>query len=156
MSRMFGGRRPGVSWHPARREGRSRPLEGGWHKKGVCPTKRLVTESGEDLRMKRTTRALFMVLIALTAATTLLTATLPALAASPGESTVFYPQGNGVTYSCTGGPPFIHSGHDASTGNCTVRHVGPPSGGSASCDVPTTITLVHDMHQNVEEGRLCG
>jgi hypothetical protein len=109
--------------------------------------------------MKRTTsRVLFMVLLAaLTAATTLLTATLPALAASPGESsTVFYPQGNGVTYSCTGGPPFIHSGHDASTGNCTVRHVGAPSGGPASCDVPTTITLVHDMHQDVEEGRLCG
>jgi hypothetical protein len=105
--------------------------------------------------MKRTTRVLFMVLLAVTAAT-LLTATLPALAASPAESsTVFYPQGNGVTYSCTGGPPFIHSGHDASTGNCTVRHVGPPSGGPAACDVPTTITLVHDMHQNVEEGRLC-
>ncbi len=101
--------------------------------------------------MKRT-RVLFMVLIAVTAAT-LLTTTLPALAASPAESTVFYPQGNGVTYSCTGGPPFIHSGHDASTGNCTVRHVGPPSG--PACDVPTTITLVHDMHQNVEEGRLC-
>ena len=86
----------------------------------------------------------------------LLATSLPATAQSAGDSLVFFPVGNGATYSCTGGPPFIHSGHDASsTGNCTVRHVGPPPSGPASCDVPTTITLVHDMHQDVEEGRLC-
>ncbi len=100
--------------------------------------------------MKRT-RVLFMVLTAVTAATLL--ATLPATAASPTGSTVFYPQGNGVTYSCTGGPPFVHSGHDASMGNCAVEGVGPPAG--LVCDIPTTITLVHDMHQDVEDGRLC-
>ncbi len=75
------------------------------------------------------------------------------MAAPPGESTVFYPQGNGVTYSCTGGPPFVHSGHDASMGNCAVEGVGPPAG--LMCDIPTTITFVHDMHQDVEDGRLC-
>ncbi len=98
--------------------------------------------------MKRT-RVLFTVLTAVTAAA-LLTAP-PALAAP--DSTVFYPHGNGVTYSCTGGPPFVHYGHDASMGNCAVRHVGPPA--DLVCDIPTTITLVHDMHQDGEDGRLC-
>ncbi|MDP8951731.1 MAG: hypothetical protein M3N18_05760 [Actinomycetota bacterium] len=86
------------------------------------------------------------------AAATLL-ATLPALATSPTDSTVFYPKGNGVTYSCTGGSPFVHHGHDASMGNCAVQGVGPPA--DLICDVPTTITFVHDMHQDVEDGRLC-
>ncbi len=95
-------------------------------------------------------RGLFMV----TAVTTItLLATLPAMAVSPTDSTIFYPKGNGVTYSCTGGPPFVHHGHDDAMGNCTVQGVGPPAG--LICDVPTTITLVHDMRQDVEDSKLC-
>ena len=100
--------------------------------------------------MKRT-RVLFMVLTAVTVATLL--TTLPALAAPLADSVVFFPAGNGATYSCTGGPPFVHNGHDASTGNCGVQHVGPPPG--VTCDIPTTITFVHDMRQDVQDGRLC-
>ncbi len=72
---------------------------------------------------------------------------------APANSIVFFPVQNGVTYFCTGGPPFIHHGHDASMGNCAVQHVGPPAG--LVCDVPTTITIMHDMEQLVLDGRLC-
>ena len=71
----------------------------------------------------------------------------------PVNSIVFVPLGNGVTYSCTGGPPFIHYGHDASTGNCAVQHVLPPVG--LVCDVPTSITIAHDMEQLVFDGSIC-
>ena len=74
-------------------------------------------------------------------------------ATSPANSIVFFPVQNGVTYSCTGGPPFVHHGHDASMGNCAVQHVGPPAG--LVCDVPTTITIMHDIEQLVVDGRLC-
>jgi len=98
------------------------------------------------------TRVLFTVLTVVTA-TTLLTA-IPVTAASPAvDSVVFFPAGNGATYSCSGGPPFVHSGHDASIGNCAFEHVGAPDG--LVCDLPTTITFVHDTHQDTEDGRLC-
>jgi len=96
-------------------------------------------------------RGLFRVIIAVTAVTLL--ATFPAMAESPTHFTIFYPEGNGVTYSCTGGPPFVHHGHDATMGNCAVQGVGPPAG--LICDVPTTVTVVHDMRQDVEDSRLC-
>ena len=74
-------------------------------------------------------------------------------AVSPADSIVFLPLGNGLTYSCTGGPPFVHDGHDASMGNCAVEHVGPPAG--LVCDIPTLITIVHDIEQLVVEGSIC-
>lgn len=74
-------------------------------------------------------------------------------AISPADSIVFLPLGNGVTYSCTGGPPFVHHGHDASMGNCAVEHVLPPVG--LVCDIPTTITIAHDMEQLVFDGGVC-
>jgi hypothetical protein len=74
-------------------------------------------------------------------------------ATPPAASIVFLPLGNGVTYSCTGGPPFVHYGHDASMGNCAVQHVLPPVG--LVCDVPTTMMIVHDMGQLVFDASLC-
>ncbi len=84
----------------------------------------------------------------------LLTSTLPAVAESPAHSIVFFPVtlGNGATYSCTGGPPFVSNGDD-SAGNCAVQQIGKPA--DLVCDVPTTITFVHDMHQFVADGSLC-
>lgn len=84
----------------------------------------------------------------------LLTSIPPALAASPADSIVFFPVtlGAGATYSCTGGPPFVSTSDDP-TGNCTVLQIGKPA--DLVCDVPTTITFVHDMHQFVADGSLC-
>jgi hypothetical protein len=97
-------------------------------------------------------RMLYMVLIAV-AATTLL-ATLPAMAASPTSFTVFDPIGtNGATYSCTGGPPFVFNEQDQTSGNCGVEHVGAPGG--LLCDVPTSLTLVHDGHRLGDAAKLC-
>lgn len=72
-------------------------------------------------------------------------------AVSPAVSTVFFPGGNGVTYSCTGGPPFVFDPH--SMGNCAVQYVGPPVG--LVCDVPTTIIFMHEMSQFVADASLC-
>lgn len=74
---------------------------------------------------------------------------------SPAVSTVFFtvPGVNGATYSCTGGPPFVHNGDNASMGNCAVQQIGPPAG--LICDVPTAITFVHDMQQFVADASLC-
>jgi hypothetical protein len=79
----------------------------------------------------------------------------PALATSPENSVVFFPAslGNGASYSCTGGPPFVSNGDDSTRGNCSVEQIGAPAG--LICDVPTTITFVHDMHQFVADGSLC-
>lgn len=102
--------------------------------------------------MKRV-RVLCTVPIAVTA-TTLLLATLPAMAASPADYTVFDPIGtNGATYTCTGGAPFVFNGEDSTAGNCGVEHVGAPGG--LVCDVPTTLTLVHDGHQVNDAAKLC-
>ena len=83
----------------------------------------------------------------------LLASTLPAMAASQADSIVFFPVpgGNGGTYSCSGGSPFVFD--PKSTGNCAIQQIGPPSG--LVCDVPTTITFVHDMHEFVADASLC-
>ena len=86
-------------------------------------------------------------------AVTLVAPILPAWAESTTDSIVFFPAGNGATYSCTDGPPFVDNGHDASAGNCSLEHIGAPAG--FECDVPTTITFVHDMHEEVLDARLC-
>jgi hypothetical protein len=112
------------------------------------PTKRFLTQSGKLLRVKRT-RMLFM-----TAAVTvamLLALTLPAMASA--DSLVFFPGGNGVTYSCTGGPPFVFDPAPASRGNCTVEQIGGPAG--LVCDVPTPITILHEEAQFNAEGSRC-
>jgi hypothetical protein len=84
----------------------------------------------------------------------MLVAYIPPAAASPADSIVFFPVtlGNGATYSCTGGPPFVFNGDD-STGNCAVQQIGRPA--DLVCDIPTTITFVHDMHQLVADGSRC-
>ena len=98
--------------------------------------------------MKRT-RIVLMV-IALTV-TMLLATSIPGLAAA--DSRVFFPKGNGATYSCSGGPPFIFDGM-SSEGNCSVQQIGAqPS--DLTCDVPTEITFVHEGSQDVENGKLC-
>jgi hypothetical protein len=85
----------------------------------------------------------------------LLTAfTLPAIAQSPANSIVYFPFGNGATYSCTGGPPFVSNNSDDSPGNCAIRQIGAPPVGLA-CDIPTAITFVHEMHQATIDARLC-
>lgn len=93
--------------------------------------------------------------IAVAAATvaTLAASTLPAVAQSQADSIVFFPVdlGNGATYSCTGGGPFVYD--PASTGNCAVQQIGKPAG--LVCDAPTTITFVHDMHEYVADASLC-
>ncbi len=96
------------------------------------------------------------VVVATVAVAMLVAPILPAVAQEPQEAadaTVFFPYGNGATYSCTGGPPFVHYGHDASMGNCAVQHVLPPVG--LVCDVPTTMMIVHDMGQLVFDASLC-
>jgi hypothetical protein len=97
------------------------------------------------------TKLLFMATTVM--AVSLVASILPAWAQSTTDSIVFFPAGNGATYSCTDGPPFVHNSDDPSMGNCTVEQVGPPTG--MVCDAPTTITLVHDMEQLVVEGNLC-
>ncbi len=79
---------------------------------------------------------------------------LPAAAEASEDSTVFFPVplGNGATYSCTGGPPFVVD-EDDSTGNCSVEQIGAPS--DLVCDAPADITFVHDAHRFVADGRLC-
>ncbi len=100
--------------------------------------------------MKRS-RILFVVTSLVVAM--LLSLSLPAMAKPSGGSTVFYPYGNGITYSCTGGPPFVVDPRSG-TGNCALEHIGPlPEG--VVCNVPTTITFVHDMHQEDDAGKLC-
>jgi hypothetical protein len=79
---------------------------------------------------------------------------LPAAAEASEDSIVFFPVplGNGATYSCTGGPPFVVD-EDDSTGNCAIQQIGAPAG--LVCDVSTTITFVHDMHQFVADASRC-
>ena len=105
--------------------------------------------------MGRTRRMLFMVATATVAVLTI-TTIVPAMASAAPEaadSVIFLPAGNGATYSCTGGPPFVDNGHDVSAGNCSLEHIGAPAG--FECDAPTTITFVHDMHEEVLDARLC-
>jgi hypothetical protein len=68
------------------------------------------------------------------------------------DSIVFFPYGNGAIYSCTGGPPFVFD--STGSGNCSVEHLG--RGLTAPlCEVPTTITFVHQGHQWVADAKLC-
>lgn len=72
----------------------------------------------------------------------------------PAGSTLFFPVtlGNGASYSCTGGPPFVHDPASPSQ-NCPLQQVGPPPG--YVCDIPTTITFIHDTNQYVADAWLC-
>src|SRR3982751_1172606 len=96
---------------------------------------------------------LFFVVATFTVAM-LLIPTLPAMAGASEDPNVFFPValGNGATYSCTGGPPFVVD-EDDSTGNCSVQQIGAPT--DLVCDAPTTITFVHDMRQFVADASLC-
>ena len=95
---------------------------------------------------------LVMVVAAVTVVV-LLASTLPAMAASQAaDSIVFFPYGNGATYSCTGGPPFVFDA--AGTGNCSVEQIGRGLT-DPLCEVPTTITFVHQGNKWVGEARLC-
>jgi LPXTG-motif cell wall-anchored protein len=93
------------------------------------------------------------------AAAVLLTAAFapPAIAQSPPDSVVYFPLGNGATYSCAGGPPFVVNNHHHSgdsPGNCAIRQIGPPPVGLV-CDIPTTITFTHEMHPWTTDVWLC-
>ena len=79
--------------------------------------------------------------------------TLPAFASSV-DPIVFFPRGNGATYSCTGGPPFVFDAHSDSMGNCSVDGVGPPPAGLV-CEDPATITFMHEGHDFTDEAKLC-
>jgi hypothetical protein len=92
--------------------------------------------------------------VAVVAVAMLVVSIPPAVAASPADSIVFFPVtlGNGATYSCTGGPPFVFNGNDSS-GNCAVQQIGMPA--ELVCDVPTTITFMHEMHEFAADGSIC-
>jgi len=78
---------------------------------------------------------------------------LPAMAQEEAAgSTVFFPYGNGATYSCTGGASFVFDA--AGTGNCTVQQIGALPAGLV-CEVPTTITFMHHVNHWVADARLC-
>lgn len=71
----------------------------------------------------------------------------------PVASIVYFPYGNGLTYSCSGGPPFIVDPMSGE-GNCALQQIGAlPEG--VVCDIPTPIEFVHDMYPEVLDGWLC-
>jgi LPXTG-motif cell wall-anchored protein len=81
----------------------------------------------------------------------------PAIAQSPPDSVVYFPLGNGATYSCASGPPFVVDNHHHSgdsSGNCTIQQIGPPPVGLV-CDIPTTITFTHEMYPWTTDVWLC-
>lgn len=92
--------------------------------------------------------------VAVVAVTMLVIFIPPAVAASQADAIVYFPVtlGNGATYSCTGGPPFVFNSDD-SGGNCAVQQIGMPV--DLVCDLPTTITFVHDMHEFAADGSIC-
>ena len=95
-----------------------------------------------------------VVLVAVAAALVALTLG-QAFAASPADDIVYFPLGNGAAYSCSGGPPFVvDDSYDGSPGNCAIRQIGAPPTGLV-CDIPTTITFVHEMHQWTADAKLC-
>lgn len=94
--------------------------------------------------------------------TILLAYTLPAMAATPANSLIFFPvpHGPGGTYSCSSGPPFVSdTGSNSPQTNCTLQQSGAPSG--LRCDTPTTVTFaptvpeVPGVGEYVADGRLC-
>lgn len=93
-----------------------------------------------------------VVVVAAFAAFMLVASILPATAkAQEADSIVYFPYGNGATYSCMGGPPFVFD--SAGTGNCSIEQIGSPVG--LLCEVPTTITFVHQGRRWVADAILC-
>ena len=74
----------------------------------------------------------------------------------PANSIVYFPYGDGLTYSCAGGPPFIvdNMSAEGTEGNCALEQIGALPAGVV-CDIPTTITFVHDMNQEELDGWSC-
>jgi hypothetical protein len=94
------------------------------------------------------------VVVVTVAVATLVAPISPAMAQETQEladATVFFPYGNGATYSCAGDPPFVFDA--AGTGNCTVQQIGSSAG--SLCEVPTTITFVHHEHQWAADATIC-
>jgi hypothetical protein len=99
----------------------------------------------------RRTKKLVVAVAAFTVAT-LVSSALPKTAeAQEANSIVYFPYGNGATYSCTGDAPFVFD--SAGTGNCSIEQIGSPAG--LVCNFPTTITFVHQGHQWVADASLC-
>jgi hypothetical protein len=93
-----------------------------------------------------------IVMLAAVTGIMLITPILPAMAQEEAAgSTVFFPYGNGATYSCVGGAPFVFD--SAGTGNCTVQQIGRLT--DPLCEIPTTIVFVHQGHQWTADARLC-
>ncbi len=82
----------------------------------------------------------------------MLVASVPAAMAASVGSTVYFPYGNGATYSCSGEPPFVFDS-DSRTGNCAVQQIGKPT--DLVCNVTTSITFVHEGHGFVADASLC-
>jgi hypothetical protein len=101
-----------------------------------------------------TKRTLSVLSVATLMAAMVVVTALPAFAASSATSIVYFPFGNGATYSCSGGPPFVSNDSDGSPGNCAIEQIGAPPVGLV-CDIPTTITFVHETHQATLDARLC-
>ena len=94
-----------------------------------------------------------ILLVLMVAVAMLVALPLPAMAQEEtADSIVYFPYGNGATYSCMGGAPFVFD--SAGTGNCTVQQIGALPAGLV-CDIPTTITFVHEGHQWVADSSLC-
>jgi hypothetical protein len=94
-----------------------------------------------------------IVMLATVTGIMLITPILPAMAEEEAAgSTIFFPYGNGATYSCTGGPPFVFD--SAGSGNCSVEQLGRGLT-SPLCDIPTTIIFVHQGHRWAADARLC-
>ena len=93
-----------------------------------------------------------IVMLAAVTGIMLITPILPAMAQEEAAgSTVFFPYGNGATYSCVGGAPFVFD--SAGTGNCTVQQIGRLT--NPLCEIPTTITFVHHEHQWAADATIC-
>jgi len=90
--------------------------------------------------------------VAAVAVVTLVATTLPATAEAQADSVVYFPYGYGATYSCVGGAPFVFD--PGGTGNCSVQQIGALPAGLV-CEIPTTLTFVHEGHQWVADASLC-
>ena len=84
----------------------------------------------------------------------LVASTLPAMATTPANSILFIPVavGNGATYSCTDGPPFVYDPASPSQ-NCHLQQVGLSPG--LLCDVPTTLTFIYEGYQYPASAIVC-
>ncbi len=100
----------------------------------------------------RRIKKLVMVVAAFTVAMLIAPILPEAAQAQEADSIVYFPYGNGATYSCTGGAPYVFD--SAGTGNCSVEQIGALPAGLV-CDVTTTLTFVHQGHQWVADAMLC-